>query len=107
MPVYDYDCMSCGPFSAIRPMADYAKPVACDACGADAPRAIFNAPALANMNSGLRRSLAINERSRHEPRRSNGAHPAGCGCCSSSARKPSAANAAKSFPGSRPWMISH
>jgi putative FmdB family regulatory protein len=106
MPVYDYQCASCGPFSAFRSMADYAKPAPCDTCGVDAPRAILSAPALANMDPSLRKGHATNERSRHEPRRSGGSHPAGCGCCGP--RKPSAAaGAAKSFPGARPWMISH
>ena len=108
MPVYDYECAQCGPFSAYRPMADYALPAACDACGAPAPRAFYTAPALATMDAGVRRGLAVNERSRHEPRRSGGVHPSGCGCCSTTKRQPAAAaGAARSFPGSRPWMISH
>lgn len=108
MPVYDYQCPSCGPFTAFRAMVDYAKPADCDVCGDAAPRAILTAPALAGMDAGLRRSLAINERSRHEPRRSAGAHPSGCGCCSAPKRpEAAAAGAAKSFAGRRPWMISH
>ena len=109
MPVYDYQCASCGPFTAFRAMADYAKPATCDACGACAPRAFHSAPALAGMDASVRRGLATNERSRHEPRRSSGSHPSGCGCCGSGAKRSPAtpAGAAKSFPGSRPWMISH
>ena len=108
MPVYDYQCPSCGPFSAIRAMADYAQPSPCDGCGEPAPRAVGSAPAIAGMNAELRRGLAVNERSRHEPRRSGGAHPSGCGCCSG-AKRPAggSAGAAKSFVGRRPWMISH
>ncbi len=106
MPIYDYDCPSCGPFTAFAAMADYAQPSECD-CGAPAPRAILNAPAIAGMDAGLRRGMAVNERSRHEPRRSFGAHPSGCGCCSPSKRPAAAAGAAKSFAGRRPWMISH
>ncbi len=108
MPIYDYDCPECGPFTAFRDMADYAKPTKCDDCGASAPRAMLNAPAIAGMDAGLRRGLAINERSRHEPRRSASAHPSGCGCCSTATRPAAAAaGAAKSFVGRRPWMISH
>ena len=107
MPIYDYECATCGLFTAFRAMTDYAKPAECDDCGAAAPRAILTAPALAGMDSDLRRSLAINERSRHEPRRSSGAHPSGCGCCSTAKRPKAAAGAAKSFVGRRPWMISH
>ncbi len=108
MPTYDYQCATCGPFSAHRPMADYAEPAHCDGCGAPAPRAYITAPALASMDTGRRQGMAVNERSRHEPRRVSGSHPAGCGCCAP--RKPaqgSAQGGAKSFPGARPWMISH
>ena len=108
MPLYDYQCPTCGPFTAFCAMADYAKPARCHACDAISPRAILTAPAVAGMDAGLRRGLAINERSRHEPRRSSGAHPSGCNCCSSPKRPAAeAAGAAKSFAGRRPWMISH
>lgn len=108
MPVYDYACPSCGPFTAFAPMVDYAKAVACEACGVAAPRAILNAPALASMDAGVRGGMATNERSRHQPRRSSGAHPSGCGCCSPSKRtSPVVGGAARSFAGRRPWMISH
>lgn len=112
MPVYDYACAACGPFTAFRPMADYDKPAPCEGCGAAAPRAILTAPALASMDAGARRGMAVNERSRHEPRRSGGSHPSGCGCCGPSARMKAAvagagSGAAKSFPGARPWMLSH
>ena len=109
MPVYDHDCAQCGPFSALRPMARSAEPHECPACGALAPRAFFTAPALARMDAGRRSAIATNERSANEPRQSK-AHGAGCGCCSVPARKPSAGGAAdgvKSFPNTRPWMISH
>ena len=116
MPIYGYECAACGPFTAFRSMVDYAKPAACDTCGEVAPRAVLNAPAIAGMDAGVRRGLATNEKSRHEPRRSSGAHPSGCGCCSTARRSkgtgsgvgPAAAMpAAKSFAGRRPWMISH
>ncbi len=106
MPIYDYQCASCGPFTAFRAMADYAKPAPCKDCGADAPRAILGAPALAGMDGGLRNAHAVNERARHEPRRVSGMHAAGCGCCSSR-KQASSVPAGKSFPGARPWMISH
>ena len=107
MPIYDYECPSCGPFAEFRPMSDYAKPAGCEICGALAPRVVRHAPALATMNADVRAGMAVNERSRHEPRRSQGAHPSGCGCCSTRSKPAMAAGAAKSFPGSRPWMISH
>jgi putative FmdB family regulatory protein len=107
MPVYEYECTSCGPFTAFRPMADYALPASCDLCGAASPRAFLTAPALASMDAGKRKSIAINERAANAPRRSGGSHGPGCGCCKPGKPVGQAASAAKSFPGARPWMISH
>jgi putative FmdB family regulatory protein len=108
MPVYDYACARCGSFTALRPMAVYREPCACPTCGAEAPRVLLTAPALLGMDGAARQAHAVNERSAHEPRRAH-AHGPGCGCGSGS--KPSGAAVAptgvKSFPGRRPWMISH
>lgn len=109
MPVYDYDCVKCGRFTAMRPMARSAHPLECPDCGTPAPRAFFTAPAIAGMDAGRRNAIATNERSANEPRQSK-AHGAGCGCCSGSTPKPGiggTADGAKSFPKARPWMISH
>jgi putative FmdB family regulatory protein len=102
MPVYDYACAECGQFTMLRPMSEYLKPQHCPLCQALAPRAMHTAPRLALMD-GVRRNVArINERAAHEPRHENKhQHHAGCGCGGSQK------SAAKSFPGSRPWMISH
>lgn len=114
MPTYDYECRDCGGFDALRPLGERDAPAACPACGAASPRVFASAPRLALMEDGTRRALAVNERARHEPRSSRDyqrlRHPAGCGCCStgrSGSRTVTAANGAKSFPGQRPWMISH
>ncbi|WP_088345694.1 MULTISPECIES: FmdB family zinc ribbon protein [Rhodomicrobium] len=80
MPVYDYDCAHCGPFTATQQMARSAEPLACPECGEAAPRAFFTAPAVAGMDAGRRSAMASNERSASEPRQSK-AHGAGCGCC--------------------------
>lgn len=105
MPVYDYLCGDCGPFSATRPMAAYADPAACSGCGGDAPRALLTAPAFAGMEGAARRAHATNERSAHAPLQSR-KHPASCGCCRPTKRVAEAVGA-KSFPAARPWMISH
>ena len=106
MPVYDYACDACGPFTVLRPMEEFREPCICPSCGASAPRAFLTAPAL-GMDSRRRRAVATNERSAHEPR-SSVAHGAGCACCSGkSSRAATTASGGKSFPASRPWMISH
>jgi putative FmdB family regulatory protein len=104
MPVYGYACAECGPFTALRPMAQFNDPHDCPGCGAECRRAFLTAPRLLGMDPGLKAAHATNERSRHAPRRSGG-HGACCGCCAP--KKAATAPAAKSFPKARPWMISH
>jgi hypothetical protein len=90
-------------------MAEFQAPQPCQGCGDLAPRATLTAPRLSGMDPGRRQAMATNERSANAPARSNGAHPASCGCCrpSSSRLKAEAVPAAKTFPAARPWMISH
>lgn len=109
MPVYDYACPECGPFEALARMSEFAEPCNCPACEAQAPRVMLTAPSLAIMPSAKRNAHATNERSADSPKR--GGHPPGCGCCSgakthktSTLHRP---DGSKSFPGKRPWMISH
>lgn len=109
MPVYDYDCPSCGAFSVLRSMTEFELPHDCPDCGTEAPRVILTAPAIAGMSRSRRIAAETNERSSHEPRKSKG-HAPGCGCCSQATKantQRAGATAMKSFPSSRPWMISH
>ena len=108
MPVYDYMCAACGPFSDMKPMSASSDPCACPDCGESAPRAILRAPFIAGMDAGKRNAVAVNERSANEPRSSR-AHGSSCSCCRPLSRNKTAAAppAAKSFPSARPWMISH
>jgi putative FmdB family regulatory protein len=102
MPIYDYACAACGPFSDFVPMDMFEADARCPDCGAAAPRALLSVPHLAGGQSQKMKAHALNEKNAHAPvtSRKTGRHPAGCGCCSS---KPAAVKAA----GSRPWMISH
>jgi putative FmdB family regulatory protein len=45
MPLYGYACATCGPFAAMRPIAQYRAPAPCPVCGAEAQR-VVSAPAL-------------------------------------------------------------
>lgn len=109
MPYYDYSCDECGPFTGFAAMADYDKPGACPCCGAEARRALFTAPKLAIVGSATRHAHETNEKARHEPKRSG--HGPGCSCCSGGSKTKSGTlhrpDGSKSFPGKRPWMISH
>jgi putative FmdB family regulatory protein len=111
MAVYDYQCDTCGPFTAIRPMALSGDPCTCANCGEPAARAFFTVPYIAGMDASLRTAHATNEKARHEPRRGGSAHGPGCSCCSNGAKKGRSTlvrpDGSKSFPSARPWMISH
>jgi len=108
MPVYDYGCESCGPFTMLRPMAEYAMPQPCPDCAGVAPRVMLTMPSIAGMASTARSAHAVNERSSHEPQlaSASGAHRPGCQCCKPTKRVAEPI-AAKGFPSRRPWMISH
>lgn len=115
MPVYEYLCDDCGPFTEMRPMSEYDLPCDCTTCGAESPRVILTAPRFSCMPSESRIAHATNERSRHAPKtvgeyKEQRAHGANCGCCSG--KKPArlvtkTKSGAKGFPTARPWMISH
>jgi putative FmdB family regulatory protein len=113
MPIYEYLCEACGPFTELRPMAECEAPSDCPACGDSAPRVMLTAPRLAGMPTERLIAHGVNERSAHEPMVSGSErahrHSATCGCGSKTKTKPvpAAAPVAKSFPSKRPWMISH
>lgn len=81
MPIYDYDCGTCGPFTAMRSMAEFRDPSACPDCGTAALRTFLGAPSIAGMDSAQRGALAAKEREAGDQGRTKAAHPAGCGCC--------------------------
>jgi putative FmdB family regulatory protein len=121
MPVYGYECAACGPFEAMRPMAEHDQPMDCPGCGAAAPRAFFTVPGLALMDAGTRTAMATNERSAHAPKVSGAVvqnacahhghdHGHGHGPVGHGHKKGRAVygpDGSKTFPSSRPWMISH
>jgi putative FmdB family regulatory protein len=117
MPVYEYLCAECGPFSEIRPMAESGLPLDCPHCGEEAPRAILTAPRLGGMSRELMLAHSTNEKSQHAPstlsamKAEKKKHGAGCSCCSGGRMKSRKTlqrkDGSKSFPTARPWMISH
>jgi len=111
MPIYQYCCDDCGPFTELVPLSEYADPKSCPFCGTNAPRMI-TAPRLAMLDSATRNAHQTNERSAHEPKKSSHGHGPGCGCCGGSSKKIYSGtlyrpDGSKSFPAKRPWMISH
>ena len=104
MPNYDYTCSACGPFTAMRPMAEFRDPCACPACGAGTSRAFLSAPAIACMDPTRRSAFASNERDASSRGPTKAAHPAGCGCCVRRSPIPSAlsSNGGRVFSSSGP-----
>ncbi|MFZ2003796.1 MAG: zinc ribbon domain-containing protein [Stellaceae bacterium] len=104
MPVYDYSCETCGAFAVSRPMTEYREPHDCPGCGAPACRVLLTAPRLANMENARRSAFQTNEHAAHSPRQAAAhVHGPSCGCGGTR----TTGGDAKSFPGTRPWMISH
>jgi putative FmdB family regulatory protein len=112
MPVYEYLCDRCGPFTQMRPMAECDLPSDCPVCVAEAQRVILTAPHCSTLSAQSRTAHAANERSANAPRTLSSLkqqHGAGCSCCASPSSRlvRKEKGGAKSFPTSRPWMISH
>ena len=115
MPVYEYLCEDCGPFTAMRPMAQYEKLCDCPECDQAAPRVLLTAPrSMTGMSTETRLAHATNEKSSHAPStlaQYAAKHPSGCSCCSNKSlpkrKTVRGKNGSKSFPTARPWMISH
>jgi putative FmdB family regulatory protein len=106
MPVYDYLCPDCGPFTVLRPMAEFAAPCPCEGCGVEAPRALLVAPAMSGMDPARRAAFVTNERSANAPTRRS-RHPSGCGCCSGKALRADSPAQPRAQAGQRPWMLGH
>ncbi|MBA4682775.1 MAG: zinc ribbon domain-containing protein, partial [Pseudomonas sp.] len=67
MPIYEYDCPSCGDFTVLRPMAERDAACACPYCDTPSERVILSAPGLTSMAGSQRRAHETNERSAHAP----------------------------------------
>ncbi len=91
MPLYDYGCDACGPFTEWRSMSRSSDPVPCTTCG-NAARRIFTAPFIADMDPSNRIAHQRNEKSAHEPKVVSG--------------KPSG-HAPARLRARRPWAIGH
>ena len=82
MPIYSYQCATCGPFTGNRPMAASADPCHCPACNVPAPRVMLQAPRLGGKgepSAAIKRLAASFGRPTSDP-----VHQLGCTCCSPS-----------------------
>jgi putative FmdB family regulatory protein len=126
MPLYEYHCEECGPFSVLRKMSESSMAADCESCGGESER-VISVPHFALLGKAQRIAYERNEKSTHEPltlRRSS------CGCvgthtCKSTANG-STTNQSSTGEGrkhdtvqrgggfqmqtkrtARPWMIGH
>lgn len=100
MPVYEYHCPACGVFAELAKMSEAARPAACPSCQQLAPR-VLSVPRLATLSPAQRRAHERNEKSAHEPRRTQRSTcGAGCGHTHH-------APAPRPARPRRPWMLGH
>jgi putative FmdB family regulatory protein len=66
MPLYEYECSSCGEFTLSRGLAERNLPAPCPECDEPSVRVIL-APNLSLMPGHRRQAFARNEKSQHEP----------------------------------------
>lgn len=88
MPMYEYECINCGVFSALRKMSESHQSTVCDECGCMGER-IISAPRLSILGKAQRSAHEMNERSAHEPKVSR---RSSCGCAGTHTCKTSGAN---------------
>lgn len=103
MPLYEYQCVSCGPFTELRAMKDRNALANCPGC-AQAGERLISLPGLRQVSAATRQAHSRNERSAHEPRLvrresapSAAGHTHGPGC----------GHAGHGVGGGRPWMLGH
>jgi putative FmdB family regulatory protein len=75
MPIYDYLCTQCGPFTAMRKLADFQQPSPCPVCQQAASRALVVPRVLPRSQ----RQAAAEPNDNASYKRL--AHQSGCACC--------------------------
>jgi putative FmdB family regulatory protein len=99
MPIYEYECRTCGPFSEARPMAVSALPSVCPLCTGQAMRVLSaTAIAIGRGGGGCRRGgsaepSVVTVKDRREAPKKNRIDPL------RAPRRPREA--------ARPWMVGH
>jgi putative FmdB family regulatory protein len=107
MPLYPYNCNSCGDFQDWQSITACDQSAACPRCGM-ASRRVVTAPTILGMDAHMRKAHMRNEKSAHEPqvvgrekREPRGGHAHG------HAHGGAHGLGAHLHTSSRPWMIGH
>lgn len=93
MPLYTFNCSTCGPFSELMRMSEAVMEHTCPHCGAQAP-GLLAAPSIMRLSQSFRYACERSEKSADEPRLVSAGNLAregrpmqshfrcGCSCCS-------------------------
>src|SRR5688572_27693861 len=105
MPVYDYECRDCGPFSQLRSIHESSATTKCPDCGLPSSK-VFPVVHLRAMSVQNRLAWQRNERSAHAP------HVCSATCSHKQSRKATRLDGkpeltASKKKNSRPWMLGH
>lgn len=108
MPVYEFECRDCGPFTELRSLDRSSLPSNCPHCGKESPK-VFSVINLRAMQPSNRIAHERNERSAHAP------HVCGSGCSHGHKTTKPRVNPKNGKPAlqystkqnSRPWMLGH
>ena len=105
MPTYDYTCEDSADFEVVRTINDRDAPCPCPYCGKTTQRTVLNAPNVSTLSGHVRVAHAVNEEAADNPKRlsADGPGRVGAGVGRGGTK---ASDGSKSFPESRPWMIS-
>lgn len=109
MPIYEYECPSCGAYAEYRPVSDHDKEGVCPKCSSVSKR-IASVPKLAIMTAANRKAWEHNERAVHEPKKVTLDHHCSHGSCGHAhEEQPKRGKGVyqQNRPTSRPWMLGH
>jgi putative FmdB family regulatory protein len=85
MPTYSYRCVQCGPFAAVRRMAEFDLPAPCPVCAGESPRTLTVPAVLGARRGGGDSGSGVNGSDKGNEAAASGygrlSHPAGCKCC--------------------------
>ena len=104
MPLYEFNCAECGPFTELRRLSECDMPMECPTCAAPASRMI-SAPRLAIMAKNNRTAWERNEKSAHEPRLVKAGHQHDHKCDHGHSHQHNQTH--KHTHSGRPWMLGH
>jgi len=104
MPLYEYNCAECGPFTELRRLSECDMPAECPTC-ADTAARMISVPRLAIMAKNNRTAWERNEKSAHEPRLAKAGHHHDHK--SDHGHNHQHKHTHKHTPSGRPWMLGH